>query len=163
MRLTVPEEGLIEFPNEDVRVQDAAPLIETLSVALLPEFTEKGPDSEAVAPFLRLTTATASSPGPHEVDARPEYAELELDPTARLPDAGRKAPMPSTVTLAAGSEACHEIVTNSPAQTLPREALMLSEARGQTRPPPIPTARRRTDGGGGFGWNAGVKSIPVTG
>jgi hypothetical protein len=70
--LEVPEEGLIEFPREELSVHDVAALVPTVSIALLPEVTEAGPDNDAVAPDVSVTTATASSPSPHDVVARPE-------------------------------------------------------------------------------------------
>lgn len=67
-----PEEGLIAFPSDERRLHDVAPCITTFSVVLLPVVTGEGPLRDAVAAGVIVTTASASSPAPHEVVARPE-------------------------------------------------------------------------------------------
>ena len=66
------EEGLIPFPSDERRLHDVAPCIKTFSVVLFPVVTDDGPVRDAVAAGVIVTTASASSPAPHDVVARPE-------------------------------------------------------------------------------------------
>lgn len=96
----VPDDGTIALPREEVSVQELIPLTEIPSVALRPVCMEPGPESDAVAAEFSITTATASLPEPQALLALPEKAVLVPTDAVWLPDAGRKAPMPSMETLA---------------------------------------------------------------
>ena len=67
--LVVPEDGFIEFASDERRSQDDTALTNTDNVAVLPDVTDDGPESDAVAPVVRVTSARVSSLVPHAVVA----------------------------------------------------------------------------------------------